>query len=33
MHEAGMIKRGLKKILARSADWRIVNELRKELKA
>ena len=33
LHEAGMIKTSPQKILARSTDWRFVNELRKELKA
>jgi NitT/TauT family transport system substrate-binding protein len=33
LHEVGMIKTSPQKILARSTDWRFVNELRKELKA
>ncbi len=33
MHNARMVKTSPQKILARSTDWRFVNELRKELKA
>jgi NitT/TauT family transport system substrate-binding protein len=32
LHEAGMIKSSPQKILARGADWRFLDELRKELK-
>lgn len=32
LHETGMIKTNPQKILARSSDWRVFNELRKELK-
>ena len=33
LHETGMIKTSPQKILARSTDWRFINELKKELKA
>jgi NitT/TauT family transport system substrate-binding protein len=33
LHEAGMIKSSPKKILAEMTDFRILNELKKELKA
>jgi NitT/TauT family transport system substrate-binding protein len=33
MHEAGMIKSSPQKLLAQGADWRFVNQLKKELKA
>ena len=33
MHEAGMIKSSPQKIVAQGADWRFLNELKKELKA
>jgi NitT/TauT family transport system substrate-binding protein len=33
MHEAGMIKSNPQKIVAQGADWRFVNQLKKELKA
>jgi NitT/TauT family transport system substrate-binding protein len=33
LHEAGMIKASPKKIIADGADWRFVNELKRELKA
>jgi len=33
LHELGMIKADPKKLIARAADWRFFNELRKELKA
>ena len=33
LHEAGMIKSTPQKILAQSADWRFLNELKKELKS
>ena len=33
LHEAGMIKSSPQKILAQGADWRFLNELKKELKA
>jgi NitT/TauT family transport system substrate-binding protein len=32
LHEAGMIKSGPNNIIARGADWRFLNELKKELK-
>jgi NitT/TauT family transport system substrate-binding protein len=32
LHEAGMIKSAPQKIIAEGADWRILNELKKELK-
>jgi NitT/TauT family transport system substrate-binding protein len=32
LHEAGMIKSTPQKILAQGADWRFLNELKKELK-
>lgn len=32
LHEAGMIKSSPQKILAQGADWRFINELKKELK-
>ena len=33
MHDAGVIKASLQKIIADGMDWRFINELRKELKA
>ena len=33
LHEAGMIKSSPQKLLAQGADWRFVNQLKKELKA
>jgi NitT/TauT family transport system substrate-binding protein len=33
LHEAGMIKSSPQKIISQGADWRFVNELKKELKA
>ena len=33
LHEAGMIKSSPQKIIAQGADWRFLNELKKELKA
>jgi NitT/TauT family transport system substrate-binding protein len=33
LHEAGMIKSGPNSIIARGADWRFLNELKKELKS
>ncbi|HKQ24762.1 MAG TPA: hypothetical protein VJT81_10015 [Burkholderiales bacterium] len=33
LHEAGMIKASLQKIIAQGTDWRFFNELKKELKA
>jgi len=33
LHETGLIKVSPQKILARSTDWRFINELKKELKA
>ena len=33
MHEAGMIKATPQKIIADGADWRFLNELKRELKA
>jgi NitT/TauT family transport system substrate-binding protein len=33
LHETGMLKTSPQKILARSTDWRFINELRRELKA
>src|SRR5206468_318728 len=33
LRETGMIKTSPQKILARSTDWRFINELKKELKA
>jgi len=32
MHEAGVIKSSPQKIIADGMDWRLVNELKKELK-
>ena len=32
LHEAGMIKSSLQKILSQGTNWRFLNELRKELK-
>jgi NitT/TauT family transport system substrate-binding protein len=32
LHEAGMIKSSPQKIIAQGADWRFLNELKKELK-
>jgi NitT/TauT family transport system substrate-binding protein len=33
LHEAGMIKSSPNKLIAESADWRFLNELKRELKA
>jgi NitT/TauT family transport system substrate-binding protein len=33
LHEAGMIKSTPQKIIVQGTDWRILNELKKELKA
>ena len=33
LHEAGMIKSNPQKLIARASDWRLLTELRKELKA
>lgn len=33
LHDAGMIEQPPHKIIARGADWRFLNELKKELKA
>jgi NitT/TauT family transport system substrate-binding protein len=32
LHEVGMIKSTLQKIIAQNTDWRFLNELKKELK-
>ena len=32
LHEAGMIKSSPQKIIAQRTDWRVLNELKKELK-
>ena len=32
LHEAGLIKTGPNKIVAQGTDWRLFNELKKELK-
>jgi NitT/TauT family transport system substrate-binding protein len=32
LHEGGMMKSSPQKILAQGADWRFLNELKKELK-
>jgi NitT/TauT family transport system substrate-binding protein len=33
LHEAGIIKSSPNKLIAESADWRFLNELKRELKA
>jgi NitT/TauT family transport system substrate-binding protein len=33
LHEVGMIKSNPQKLIAQGTDWRILNELKKELKA
>jgi NitT/TauT family transport system substrate-binding protein len=33
LHEIGMIKSNPQKIIAENADWRFLNELKRELKA
>jgi len=33
LHEAGLIKSSPQKIIANGADWRFLNELKRELKA
>ena len=33
LHEVGMIKTTPEKLIAQGTDWRLLNELRKELKA
>ena len=32
LHEAGLIKSSPQKVIAQGADWRFLNELKKELK-
>jgi NitT/TauT family transport system substrate-binding protein len=32
LHEAGMVKSAPNKIIAQGADWRFLNELKRELK-
>ena len=32
LHEAGLIKSSPQKIIAQGTDWRVLNELKKELK-
>jgi NitT/TauT family transport system substrate-binding protein len=32
LHEAGIIKSGPQKIIANGTDWRLLNELKRELK-
>jgi NitT/TauT family transport system substrate-binding protein len=33
LHEAGMIKASPQKIIAHGTDWRVLNDLKRELKA
>jgi NitT/TauT family transport system substrate-binding protein len=33
LHEVGMVKNTPQKLIAQGADWRFLNELKKELKA
>ena len=32
LHEAGMVKSSPQKLIAKSTDWRFLNELKKEMK-